>query len=190
MLSAHMKHLGLVILVSFGALAASAAVALAHNTPFAWTASKARVVLQEEATIVLPEAERVALDAELEALLDKLRLLELTAGERPEDWLVLATYTNYIKRFRKAQDTVNAGLSIDTVKCAGQGKALTGKRYKHFRCPTTSYVLEIPNIEFKPGANPDLPEVVELSARRIGPLAAVFTVHVMGKSRMLSQRAS
>ena len=51
-------------------------------------------------------------------------------------------------------------------------------------------MLEIPNIEFKPGANPDLPEVVELSARRIGPLAAVFTVHVMGKSRMLSQRAS
>ena len=157
MLSAHMKHLGLVILVVLGALAASAAVALAHSTPFAWTASKARVVLQEEATIVLPDAERVALDAELEALLDKLRLLELTAGSAPEDRPVLATYTNYIKRFRKAQNTVNAGLSIDTVKCAGQGKALTGKRYKHFRCPTSSYVLEIRTSSSSPVRTPICP---------------------------------
>jgi hypothetical protein len=187
---AHMKRAAIVILVSAGALAASAAVALAHNTPFAWTAPKARVVLQDEATIALPPAERVALDAELEALLDKFRLLLLTAQSDPDDWLAAGTYDNYVKRFQKAQDTVNNGLSIDTLKCAGQGKALPGKKYKHFRCNTTSYVLEIPNIEFKPGTDPDLPEVVEGPARRIGPLAAVFTVHVMGKSRMLSQRAS
>jgi hypothetical protein len=185
-----MRRAALVILVSACALAASATVALAHNTPFAWTASKARVVLQEETTIALPESERVALDAELEAVLDKLRLLELTAGERPEDWLILATYTNLIKRFRKAQDNVNAGLSIDTLKCTGQGKVLKGKRFKHFRCDTTSYTLEIPNVEFKPGADPALPAVAEGPVRNIGPLAAVFSVHVMGKSRMLSQRAS
>jgi hypothetical protein len=177
-----------VILLSVAALAASA-VALGHNTPYSWTASKARVVLQEEATVALAKAERAALDAELQVMLDRLRLLKLTAQERPEDWLFAATYDNYETRFEKAQDTVNNGLSIDTVKCAGQGKALTGKRYKHFRCSTISYILEIPNIELKPGANPALPEVVEGPVRRIGPLAAVFTVHVMGKSRMLSQRA-
>ena len=84
---------------------------------------------------------------------------------------------------------MNAGLSIDSAKCVGQGKALSGKRYKHFRCPTTSYVLEIPNVELKPGADPALPEVVEGPVRRIGPLEAAFTVHVTGKARMLSQRA-
>jgi hypothetical protein len=176
--------------VSVGAFAASGAVALAHNTPFAWTASKARVTLQEEATIALPKADREALDVELDAVLDRLRLLKLTAQERPEDWLFAATYDNYETRFEKAQDTVNNGLSIDTLKCTGQGKALTGKRYKHFRCSTSSYVLEIPNIELRPGANPALPDVVEGPVRRIGPLKAVFSVHVMGKSRMLSQRAS
>ena len=81
------------------------------------------------------------------------------------------------------------GLSIDTVRCTGQGKALKGKRYKHFRCNATSYVLEIPTIELKPGVDPTLPEVVEGPRRLIGPLAAVFTVHVTGKARMLSQRA-
>jgi hypothetical protein len=172
------------------ALTGSAAASQAHNTPFAWTASKARVVLQEEGAIAVPVAERQALDAELEAWLGKFRLLLLTAQSDPDDWLAAGTYDNYVKRFQKAQETLSAGLSIDTVTCAGQGKALKGKRYKHFRCSTTSYVLEIPNIELKPGADPALPEVVEGPARRIGPLTAVFTVHVMGKARMLSQRAS
>ena len=185
-----MRRAALVILVSACALAASATVALAHSTPFAWTVSKARVTLQDEATIALPQDQREALDAELEATLDKFRLLLLTAQSDPDDWLAAATYDNYVKRFQKAQDAVNAGLSIDSLKCVGQGKALKGKRYKHFRCDTSSYVQEIPNIELKPGVDPDLPDVVELPIRRIGPLAAVFSVHVMGKSRMLSQRAN
>jgi len=148
------------------------------------------VLLQEGTTIALPQEQRVALDAELEALLAKFRLLVLTAQSDPDDWLLAGTYDNYVKRFQKAQDTVNAGLSIDFVNCVGVGKALKGKRYKHFRCATTSYVLEIPNVELKPGADEALPDVVEGPARRIGPLEAVFTVHVMGKSRMLSQRAN
>ena len=190
MLPPTMRRAALLILLSVGALGASAAVAIAHSTPFAWTASKARVVLQEEVVISLPNAEKEALDAELEATLDKFRLLLLTAQSDPDDWLIAGTYDNYVKRFQKAQDSVSEGLSIDTVKCAGQGKALKGKRYRHFRCDTTSYVLEIPSFELKPGADPFLPDVVDLPARRIGPLAAVFSVHVMGKSRMLSQRAS
>jgi len=185
-----MKRSTLVILVSIGTLAASTAVALAHTTPYAWTVPKARVLLQEGTTIRLPEAERQALDAELEALLDQFRLLRLTAQADPNEWLLAGTYDNYVTRFQRAQSTVNAGLSIDSVLCVGTGKTLTGKRYKHFRCTATSYVLEIPNAELKPGADGALPEVLEGPVRRIGPLEAVFTVHVTGKARMLSQRAS
>jgi hypothetical protein len=64
------------------------------------------------------------------------------------------------------------------------------KRYKHFRCQATSYVLEIPSIGFAPGADPFLPEIVEGPRKLVGPFQAVFTVHVTGKSRMLVQRTS
>ena len=63
------------------------------------------------------------------------------------------------------------------------------KQYKHFRCNASSYTLEIPNIELVPGIDPSVPEVVEGARRLVGPLEAVFTVHVTGKSRMLSQRS-
>lgn len=185
-----MKRPVVLILASICALAASASIALAHTTPFSWTVSKARVMLQEGTNIALPEADRVALGAELDAWLTKFRPLLLTAQADPDQWRLAQTYNTYIDRFEKAQKSVNAGLSIDSVKCLGQGKALTGKRYKHFRCNASSYVLEIPNIELVPGADPFLPEVVEGPRKLVGPLAAVFTVHVTGKARMLSQRAS
>ncbi len=196
MLAAHMRRSALVIVVSLGALAASAAVALAHNTPYSWTVGKARVLLQEGTNISLPPDQRQALDAELEALLDEYRPLKLTAlseyetTQNPDYSRLAQTYASLIDRVEKAQTRINAGLSIDSVKCAGQGKALKGKRYKHFRCDATSYVQEIPSVELKPVAGLTVPEVVEGPRRLIGPLAAVFTVHVMGKSRMLSQRAS
>jgi hypothetical protein len=185
-----MKRPALLILVSLGAVAAFAAAAFAHNTPYAWTAFKARVILQEGTTIALPADQKASLGAEVQAWLDKLRPLKFTAEQDPDDWLILGTYNSYVERFTEARDRVSAGLSIDSVKCVGQGKALTGKRYKHFRCDASSYVLEIPNIQLVPGADPSLPEVVEGPRKLVGPLSAVFTVHVMGKSRMLSQRAS
>jgi hypothetical protein len=189
MLPPTMGRSAFIIIASAAALAGSA-VALAHNTPYSWTASKARVLLQEGTNIALPEAQRQELNAELEAQLAKFRLLLLQAQERPEDWLFAQTYDNYIKkRFLPAQEKVLNGLSIDSVKCVGQGKALSGKRYKHFRCPATSYVLEIPTVELKYPPEGALPEVVEGPVRRIGPLPVVYTVHVTGKSRMLSQRA-
>ena len=146
-------------------------------------------MLQEGTTIALPADQRAALDAELEAQLKKFNGLLLAAQDDPDQWRLAGTYKNYIDRFRKAQNNVNAGLSIDSVKCTGLGKALKGKRYKHFRCNATSYELEIPNIELQP-ADAVLPEVVEGPRRVIGPLEAVFNVHVTGKSRMLAQRSS
>jgi hypothetical protein len=182
-------RIGKVLLV-ISVLAASASVAHAHTTPYSWTAPKARVMLQDGTTIALPADQRASLDAELEALLDQFRRLAMISGDDPSNWRLTETYGTYVKLFQTAQNTVNAGLSIDAVECVGQGKALKGKRYKHFRCNATSYQLEIPDIDLRPGADPSLPEPVERPRRLIGPLEAVFTVHVMGKSRMLSQRAS
>jgi hypothetical protein len=194
-----------VVLVSVGALVGSAAVALAHSTPYSWSVSKARVMLQEGTNISLPADQRQALDAELAAWVAKFRPLLLTAqagaelGTDPAPARLAQTYNGYIERLKKLQAQVNSGLSIDSAKCVGQGKAVIGnfaekpglvqKSYKHFRCNATSYTLEIPNIELVPGTDPSLPEVVEGPRRLIGPLAAAFTVHVTGKSRMLSQRA-
>ncbi len=133
----------------------------------------------------------------MKALLDKFRPLKLTAQSSYEstqnpDYARLAqTYDTYIKRFEVAQKTISRGLSIDTANCVGRGKAVVGnfsekpglveERYKHFRCSATSYVLEIPTVEFAPGPDPFVPEIVEGARRRIGPFPAVFTVHVDGE---------
>jgi hypothetical protein len=204
MLRGHMNRSIVVVLVTIGALVASAAVALAHSTPYSWPVSKARVTLQEGTNIALPADQRAALDAELAAWLAKFGPLKLTAeagaqlGQDPTPGRLAQTYSSYIERLKKIRVSVNSGLSIDSAQCAGQGKALIGKftekpgpiekRYKHFRCNATSYVLEIPDIELTPGTDPSLPEVAEGPRRLIGPLGAVFSVHVTGKSRMLSQR--
>jgi hypothetical protein len=178
-----------IIVVAAAALTGSA-VALAHNSPYSWTVAKARVELQESTNIALPEADRVALDAELDAWRKRFGTLALIAGADERYWQLAQTYDIYKRRFAAAQANLASGLSIDSVKCAGQGKALTGKRYKHFRCDAASYVLEIPNVELVPGVDPFLPEVVEGPRKLIGPLRAVFSVHVMGKSRMVAQRTS
>jgi hypothetical protein len=193
------------VIVSSAVLAGSAAVALAHSTPHSWSAAKARVMLQEGTNITLPADQRAALDAELAAWLVKFRPLLLTAqtgaqiGQDPRAGRLAQTYGSYIERLKRMRDIVNSGLSIDSANCVGQGKAVIGrfaekpgpleKRYKHFRCNATSYVLEIPSIELVPDADPSLPEVLEGPRKIIGPLAAVFSVHVTGKSRMLAQRA-
>jgi hypothetical protein len=189
-LSLRARRPAFIIVVAAAALTGSA-VALAHNTPSSWTVAKARVMLQEGTNIALPEADRAALDAELDAWRKKFGTLALIAGaDDPKDSRLAQTYDSYKRRFATAQTNVARGLSIDSVKCAGLGKALTGKRYKHFRCDAASYVLEIPNVELVPGVDPFLPEVVEGPRKLIGPLRAVFSVHVRGKSRMLAQRAS
>jgi hypothetical protein len=153
-------------------------------------------MLQEGTNVGLPPDQRQALDAELAAWVAKFQPLLLTAetgaqlGLDPTPGRLAQTYKSYIDRLKKLRGNVNSGLSIDSVKCVGQGNALTGKRYRHFRCNATSYVLEIPSIELVPGTDPALPEVVEGPRRLIGPLAAVFNIHVTGKSRMLSQRTA
>jgi hypothetical protein len=205
MLRIHMNRLLVVLLASVGALVASAAVALAHNTPYWWTVAKARVMLQEGTNVALPADQRAELDAELAAWLARFRPLLLTAqtgaqiGQDPRAARLAQTYSSYIDRLKKMRVTVNSGLSIDSAKCVGQGKALVGrsntekpgpvvKQYKHFRCNAGSYVLEIPTIELDPSIDPSLPEVVEGRRKLVGPFQAVFSVHVTGNSRMTSQQ--
>ena len=189
-----------IIVIAAAALACSA-VTLAHSSPYSWTVAKARVTLQESTNIALPEAHRVALDAELDAWRKEFGTLLLIAqseyqrtvdagADDPKYSRLAQTYDTYRRRFEAAQATVAKGLSIDSVTCSGEGKALTGRRYRHFSCKATSYVLEIPSVELVFGDDPFLPEIVEGPRRRVGPLEAAFTVHVTGKSRMLAQRAS
>ena len=78
MLAATVKRSIALAIVSAAVLAGSP-VALAHSTPYSWSVSKARVMLQEGTNIALPADERAALDAELAAWLVKFRPLLLTA---------------------------------------------------------------------------------------------------------------
>jgi len=163
-------------------------------------------MLQEGTNVALPADQRAALDAELAAWLAKFGPLKLTAeavaltGQDPRAPRLAQTYASYIDRLKKLRAAVNAGLSIDSATCGGQGKALIGKfnpekpgpvvkQYKHFRCNASSYTLEFLSIELDPSIDPSLPEVVEGPRRLVGPFKGVFTVHVTGKSRMLAQRA-
>ena len=61
MLAATMKRSIALVIVSTAVLAGSAAVALAHSTPYSWSVSKARVMLQEGTNIALPADQRAAL---------------------------------------------------------------------------------------------------------------------------------
>jgi hypothetical protein len=206
MLAVTMKRSIALAIISIAAVAVSAGVAFAHSTPYWWSVAKARVMLQEGTSVSLPADQRAALDAELADWLRKFQPLLLTAqtgaqiGNDPRAPRLAQTYSSYIDRLKKIRVSVNSGLSIDSAKCVGQGKALVGKfaekpgpverRYKHFRCNASSYVLEVPNIALDPSIDPSLPEVVEGSRRLVGPFQAGFTVHVTGNSRMVTQRTS
>jgi len=167
-----------------------APVALAHNTKSAWTTAKANVMLPDVVKIALPPDLAQALEGEIGPLLAQLRQLELNAQQERNDWLAAGTYGNYVKRLGDAREKVQKGLSVDPATCVGTGTALKGNRYKHFRCSATSYVLEVPSIELKPGANGSLPEVVEGPIRRFGPFQATFTLHVTGPATCVCIRLS
>ena len=178
------------VLLVISVLAASASVAQAHNTRSSWTTGKAEVMLTGAAKIELPQDVKGSLQSELDGRIAEFRLLALTAQQNPDDWRLAGTYGNYITRFSDARERVVNGLSIDTATCVGTGKALSGKRYKHFRCSATSYVLEVPSVALGPRENGALPEVTEGPMRRMGPFDAVFAVHVIGKTDLVQQRLS
>jgi hypothetical protein len=179
-------------------LAVPASVAAAHNTKYSWTAAKANVMLPDAATITLPPDLASSLEAEITPLIEQLKLLQLTAQQKADEWLAEGTYANYIKRLTDVRDHITSGLSIDAARCAGVGKPVKAKtvngkaskvpRYKHFRCVAWSYVLEVPTIEIQPDPSGGLPKVIESPIRRYGPYTATFTLHVTGPSRMISKR--
>lgn len=175
-------------LLTIFVLAASASVAAAHSTPYAWTVAKANVMLPETTTITLPADVKASLEAELQPLIERLRLLELTAQQERSDWLAAGTYANYLKRLTEARQRIVKGLPVDSARCAGTGKALSGKRYRHFRCSASSYVLEVPTVEIGAAENGALPAVIEGTMRRLGPYQATFTLHITGPARFVSQR--
>lgn len=171
-------------------LAASASIAPAHVTPYSWTAARANVMLPDAVTIALPADVKASLQAELTPLIERFRLLELIAQQERGDWLAAGTYANYVKRLRDARERVQKGLPLDTPRCAGSGRAVKGKRFTHFRCEATSYVLEVPTVELREGEVGALPQAIEGEIRRFGPYRAVFVLHVTGPGKLFARRLS
>jgi hypothetical protein len=137
-------------------------------------------MVTRDATVKLAVGERASLTAELN---DAVRLYGalVFAAQQVDDRTALATFQAVLARYDRARDQVRNGLGIATAACKGSGVALQGRRFKHFRCPVTSVVLEIPRTEVVYG-DQELPTVIEEPPRIIGPLEASLDVHVAGKA--------
>jgi hypothetical protein len=174
-----MMKLGVVLVAAF---LASASVAIAHNTKVSWSAAKAEVIVTNDATIPIPAAQKAEVEAGLRAKLAQFQALQLTAQQERGDWLAAGIYNNYVIRFRDVLAKVKAGLAIDTADCVGTGKAVKKNRFKHFRCSVTSVVLEVPTADVTAAEPGQSPTVVDGLPLVVGPLKAVLSVHITGKS--------
>jgi hypothetical protein len=175
-----------VLIGLIGTLVASASIAQAHNTPWAWTESRAAKMVIRDATVRLAASEQPSLNAELN---DAVRLYGalVFAAQQVGDGSAMATFHGVLARYVSARNQVRNGLGIDAAACKGSGAALQGKRFKHFRCSVTSIVLEIPQTELDYG-DKELPTVIEGSPRIVGPLEADLVVHVAAKSSIAYQQ--
>ena len=169
--------------VSFVALVSLVGVsaASAHGTHWAWTEPKAEKVVLRDATIRLPQLSRETLEKELSSSIALFRNLENLAWEARDDQAA-ARFHNLRYRLSTALGKLQGGLRVDTVECTGSSAALPNRRFKHFRCPSSSEALEIPSVEVTWEERANLPTVVEGPARTVGPVQARLDVHVTGKS--------
>lgn len=170
-----------IIFSMIGVVLASASTALAHNTPWAWKPSRAAQMVVSDATLQLPAAERASLLAEIREARSRYLLDEMIATEEG-DWLAAGMYHNLVVRLTKARDTVQSGFGLDRARCAGLGRAVSG-RFKHFRCSVSSQFVEIPVVD-RIDRDGDRQLVVEGPARVVGPLRATLDVHVTGKAAL------
>ena len=166
-----------VILVSLVVVAAASA----HGTEWAWTEPKAERIVQRDAAIHLPQLSRESLGRELAASVALFRNYENLAWEARDDQAA-ARFHNLRYRFSTALEKVRGGLRVDAADCTGSGAALPSRRFKHFRCPSGSEILEIPSVEVTWEERASLPTVVEGPRRTVGPVQAQLDVHVTGKS--------
>ena len=162
-----------------GLALASASVALAHNTPWSWSPSRAAQMVTADVTLQLPPTERATLEAEIRNMRSQYLLAEMIAHDAG-DWLAEGMYHNLVTRLTKALDKVQRGFGIDTARCKGIGRPVKG-RFKHFRCSITSQSAEIPTVA-SIERDGDKQIVVEGPPRLVGPLEAQLDVHVTRKS--------
>ena len=158
---------------------ASTSTAAAHNTPWAWTQTKAARIVMSDATVQLPPAEKASLESELRQAWRLYRLLAMAADEVG----VSAPFGGLGRHNVHALKKVRNGLGIVAAACKGLGKATQANRFKHFRCAVTSETIEIPTavlVPPEPGA--ELPTAIAGPPLIIGPLEAQLDVHVTGKS--------
>jgi hypothetical protein len=165
-----------------GILLAAAPIALAHDTGWAWSESKAKQTVMKKATIRFPPLERASLEEELRTSRAYYRVLELVGFGEGSEYAVI--YHDLAHRYGLALRTVQSGLRIDEADCTGSGSAARRNQFKRFRCSVTSDVLEIPSVVIVPSETGGLPAVVEGRPRRIGPFQARLNVQVSGKSRI------
>jgi hypothetical protein len=161
---------------------AATPIALAHDTRWAWTESKAEQIVLREATVRLPRLERASLEGELRTRTAYYRALEAAAAG--EESVYAVTYHDLAHRYRRALGKVQSGLEVDGAECRGSGQAARRNRFKHFRCAVTSETLEIPSAAIVASENGELPAVVEGESRKLGPFQAQLHVRPTGKSRI------
>jgi hypothetical protein len=165
-----------------GALLASTSIALAHNTPWAWTQPKAARMVRSDATVQLPPTEKAFLESELKQAVRLYCLLAIAAGEVGDSD---AVFGELCRQNYHAIQKVRNGLGILAAVCKGSGRSTLANRFKHFRCSATSEKIEIRRVVLRPlEAGSQLPTAIDGPPRIIGPLEAQLDVHVTGRSSM------
>jgi hypothetical protein len=159
----------------------AAATAQAHNGPWRWTTTRAEQMVTADVPMRLPAADGATLEADLRRQRSAYLRAALAASE-VGDWLAAGMYNNLVLQLTSAISKVENGLGIDDVQCAGIGHAVN-RRYKHFRCAATSGVIEIPTVASIEREG-DREIVTQGPQRLVGPLNAIFVVHVRGETKL------
>ncbi len=147
------------------------------------TETKAERMLQRDATVRLPAADRLSLEEDLQGEIRRLRALETLAidtGNEAAWW----TYYSATTRYYVALEAVQDGLAIDGADCTGIGRSVAGGRFQRFDCLVTSEVLGIPQTEVADLDGDGLPELLEREPTQVGPLVTQVRVRVTGRSRI------
>jgi hypothetical protein len=174
-----MRH---VILAVVAVAFASTSVALASNASWVWTEPKAERIVAREAMVRLQGPDR-ALEAQLRASARLYGGLALAALEM-NDPIAAGVFRNLAERFGKALDAVRPGVRINSAACKGSGAAEQGRRFQRFRCAATSRLVEVPSVELVGLEKEELPTVIEVQPRILGPWRAQLNVRVTGRSAM------
>jgi hypothetical protein len=166
-----------------GAIVTAVAVAGVANgaSPSAWTTSKTERMLVDSVKVQVPAPERESLERELRQALLQYGALAHAAAELGDSQASL-TYDRIADEYRRALRLLLDGIDIADADCVGSGRALAAKRFRTFDCMVASDVQSIPTTELGSAVEGDLPSVVRLDPRRVGPFLTWVQVRVTGKS--------